>query len=259
MATAEIIKQKDEVLGQLNERVAALVKRGEAIQVTDQASDVLAKQFKVEVKSYEKAVELYADGDIQDAKERLSTLQTAKKMLLAPVLEVFETVEKRRKLWEEEERKKAEAEQRREQERARIEAARKAADERREQERIAEEERKRRQKEIEEQRKAGELKAAEARRLQKQADEDAVRQKALAAEQEKDAAANVPVIAVKPNITAVAGTASRRNWKFRIVDQNKIPRIYMMPNDVEIGRMVRGTQDKAKAEAQCPGVEVWSE
>src|SRR6266851_4846159 len=135
MSISQIVPQKQEILQQLNERVAALVKHGESIDVKDQASDVLAKQFKVEVKSYEKAVDLYADADIQDVKERLSTLQTAKKMLLAPVLAVFETVERRRKAWEEQERQRTEAIQRAEQECARIETERKAAEERRERER----------------------------------------------------------------------------------------------------------------------------
>src|SRR6266851_2974092 len=174
MSISQIVPQKQEILQQLNERVAALVKHGESIDVKDQASDVLAKQFKVEVKSYEKAVDLYADADIQDVKERLSTLQTAKKMLLAPVLAVFETVERRRK----------------------------AAEERRERERIIEEERKRREKEIDAQRKAGELKAAEAKKLQRQAEEEATRAKAIAAEEEKKQAANIPVVKVKANITA---------------------------------------------------------
>ncbi len=259
MSTSQIVPQKEEMLQQLNERVAALVKRGESIDVKDQASDVLAKQFKVEVKSYEKAVELYADGDIQEVKERLSTLQTAKKMLLAPVLAILETVERGRKAWEEQERQRTEAIQRAEQERARIETERKAAEERRERECLVEEERKRREKEIDTQRKAGDLKAAEAKKLQKQADEEAVRAKALAADEEKRQSANVPVVEVKANITAVAGTASRRNWKYRIKNPGAIPRAFLMPNEVEIGRMVRDTKDKTKAEAECPGIEVWSE
>jgi hypothetical protein len=259
MATSQIMPQKEEILQQLNERVAALVRRGESIDVKDQASDVLAKQFKVEVKSYEKAVELYADGDIQEVKERLSSLQTAKKMLLAPVLAILETVERRRKAWEEEERRKAEAEQRRLQEEARIAAEKKAEEERKEREKAATEERKRREKEIEAQRAAGELKAREAARLAKEAKEAEERERKRAAEDAKKAAAEVPQIEVKANITAVAGTASRRNWKYRIKNPGAIPRAFMMPNEIEIGRMVRDTKDKAAAEAECPGIEVWSE
>src|SRR5258708_7964183 len=101
-----------QVLAQLNQKLDELVKRGEAIKVTDQTSDILAKQFKVEVKSYEKAVDLFSDGDIQDAKERLSKFQTAKKMLLNPAMQILETVERGRKAWEEIERQRTEAVQR---------------------------------------------------------------------------------------------------------------------------------------------------
>jgi hypothetical protein len=260
MSTTQLAVHKDEALQRLNERVEQLVKAGEAIQVTDLSSDVAAKQFKVQVKSYETAVNLYADADIQDAKERLSTLQTAKKMLMAPVLAVLESVERKRKAWEEDERRKAEAEQRRLQEEARVAAQKKAQEEQKERERLAAEERKRREKEIEEQRKAGEIKSREATRLAKEAKEAEERERARAASDAKFAAADVPIIEVKPNIAAVAGTASRRNWKFRIVDATKLPRKYLMPDDVEIGRMVRDTKDKTLAEAEANGaLEVWSE
>jgi hypothetical protein len=259
MATHEIVTSKDQMIERLNEKLGALVKRGEAINVTDQASDVLAKQYKVEIRSYEKAVDLYADGDIYEVKERLTNLQTAKKMLLAPALAVLELVEKSRKKWEEEERKKAEADERREQERVRLETEAKARDERKRVEALAEAERREKSRLAEEARKSGEIGKREAERIKKEADAEAVRQRAAAAEEEKRQAADVPRVEVKPSITAVAGTQSLRNWKFEVTDASLLRRQYLMQNDVEIGRMVRGTQDKAKAEAECPGIRVWSE
>ena len=95
-------------LDRLNERLGMLIKKGEAIRVTDVRSCLAAKQFRVECKGYEKAVDLYADGDIQDASERLSKLRAAKKILLAPVLAVLDVVDKNRRTWEEQERQAAE-------------------------------------------------------------------------------------------------------------------------------------------------------
>lgn len=224
-------------LEQLNEKLAALVNRGNSLQVKDAETCIAAKEFKVECKSYEKAVELATDGEIQDAKERLTKLQNAKKMLLLPMQTALDAVERRRRTWEEDERRRAEAEQRRLQEEARKQA-----------EARAEEERKAREREIARQVKAGEIGKREAKQQVKQAESDA-----------NFAAKDVPVIEVKATIPTVAGTASRRTWKFRVVDAARIPRQFLVPDVTEIGRMVRDAKDKAKAETECPGIEVWSE
>lgn len=236
MAT-QLINVGEEALQQLNEKLAALIKRGEAIEVKDAGTCIAAKEFKVECRSYEKAVELATDGDIQDAKERLTKLQNAKKMLLLPMQTALGAVERRRRMWEEDERRRAEAEQRRLQEEARKQA-----------EARAEEERKAREKEIARQVKAGEIGKREAKQQVKQAESDA-----------NFAAKDVPVIEVKAAIPTVAGTASRRTWKFRITDATRIPRQFLVPDMMEIGRMVRDAKDKVKAETECPGIEAWSE
>lgn len=231
------IVKPEEALEQLNQKLAALIKRGEDIEVKDAASDLEAKQFRVEVQSYAKAVDLYADADIQDAKERLSKLQAAKKMLLAPIQTVLDAVDRRRRQWEEDERKRAEVEQRKVQEEQRRLAEERAA-----------EERKAREKEIAQQLRAGEIGKREAKSLKDQAAVD-----------ERMAANDVPEIKVRPAIPTLQGTVSRRNWKFKVVDEAKIPRKYLMVNNSAIGDMVQGTKDKSKAEAECPGIQVWSE
>jgi hypothetical protein len=239
MATqvAEIVKANEHAIEQLNQKLGELIERGKSIDVRDQATCLEAKQFRVEAKSYEKAVDLYADGDIQDAKERLTKLQAAKKMLLAPLVAVLEDVERNRRTWEEDERRKAEAEQHRLQEEARKAAEARAA-----------EERKAREKEIAAQIRAGEIGKREAKALKEQA-----------AVAEQVAAKDVPEVKVQAAIPTLAGTASRRTWKFRIVDASRIPRNFLMPDETSIGRMVRDAKDKGKAEAECPGIEVWSE
>ena len=47
----------------------------------------------------------------------------------------------------------------------------------------------------------------------------------------------------------------RDNWKFKIVDENKIPREYMMPDTVEIGQIVRAMG----ASCKIAGIEVYND
>ena len=254
--TQTAMAPKQEALDKLNQKVGELIASGQKIEVKDAATCLEAKQFSIEVKSYQKAVELYADGDIQDAKERLSTLQAAKKMLLAPVVAILEAVETKRKRWEEEERQKAEAEQRRLQGEARVAQEKKAKKEREERDRLAAEERKRKEKEIEEARKAGDIGKRKAERLKKEAEAQQQIEKQKAKEDEEFAAARVPVVEVKAAIPTLQGVASRRIWKFRIVDENKIPREYLMPDEKKIGQYVR--DEKLPGEV-IPGIEAYSE
>src|SRR6516164_11053791 len=107
------ILQQSIDLAALNQKMSALVAKGEAIKVCDQTTDLDAKQFELEVKSYEKAVDLYADADIQDATERLNRLRIAKMKLLQPLVLVRDKVRGSRKAWEEAERRAAEAEEER--------------------------------------------------------------------------------------------------------------------------------------------------
>jgi hypothetical protein len=264
--TQTAIVSKQETLARLNEKVGELIATGEKITVTDAASCLWAKQFSVSVKSYQKAVDLYADGDIQDAKERLSTLQAAKKMLLAPVVAIFEAVETKRKRWEEDERRKAEAEQRRLQEEARATQEKKAREEREERERIAAEARKRLEKELAEARKAGEINKRELEKAQKEAREAEARERAAAEVEAKRTAAAVPQVEVKASIPTLQGTRSARVWKFRVKDANKVPRLYLMVDEVAIGKDVRKIENgesaeahKLRVEALIPGIEVYSE
>ena len=103
--------EKLKYVDELNERIAALVERGEGIRVVDAATDLEAKQFELDCKGYEKAVDLYADADIQEARERASKLVAAKKMLLDPILKILGRVKSQRRWWEEQERAAAEKEQ----------------------------------------------------------------------------------------------------------------------------------------------------
>ena len=65
-------------------------------------------------------------------------------------------------------------------------------------------------------------------------------------------------VKVKANIPTLAGTMGRIKWEFRVVDEKTLPYEYLKADEVPIGAMVRRVKDKKKAEALCPGIEVWS-
>lgn len=65
----------------------------------------------------------------------------------------------------------------------------------------------------------------------------------------------VPPVVLEKTTPKVSGISKQTIWKFRIVDQNKIPREYMMPDQVKIGGVVRAT----KGSIQISGVEIYSE
>ncbi len=63
----------------------------------------------------------------------------------------------------------------------------------------------------------------------------------------------IPVVEKK--VEKVAGLTMTVNWKFRIVDVNKIPREYLIPDEVKLGQMARFSKGSVKIE----GVEFYSE
>jgi hypothetical protein len=65
----------------------------------------------------------------------------------------------------------------------------------------------------------------------------------------------VPPVVVKKEVPKVAGMSIRDNWKFRIVDEKKIPREYWKVDEVKIGTFVRGSHGKIS----IPGVEIYNE
>ena len=128
----------------------------------------------------------------------------------------------------------------------------------------------------EQQRLAREAEEAERRRLQEDADrkaqeesqrlaiEDAVALEAEGRVEEAEAvlANPVPVAPVRvapapvvPDVARVKGVSSRTVWKFRILDETKIPRDYLLVNEQAIRAVVARTNGKI----QIPGVEVYAD
>lgn len=110
-------------------------------------------------------------------------------------------------------------------------------------------------------RKAEEEKLREEARKQ---EEDRRLQEAVAAEQngnkeEAEAIIEAPVqappVVVPKTVPKVEGISMRENWKFRIVDEKKIPRDFLKVDEVKIGQYVRAM----KSAGNIPGVEIYNE
>lgn len=102
-----------------------------------------------------------------------------------------------------------------------------------------------------------------AKEAQRQRDEEALAQadqlaqggqKEMAEMVLQDAAeAPAPVVVLPSSMPKVEGVSSRKNWKFRVVNEGLIPREYLSPDPIKIGAVVRSQKDMAK----ISGVEVY--
>ena len=257
MASQTEIVKSSAALDALQKKLQILKDRADSLEVKDASGCVTAKTLKLDIQAYQKAVRFQTGPDIESAKERLRTLQAQEKMLLAPADSILETADTKRRNWENEERRKAEEEQRRINEENRIAAQKKADEERAEREKQAKIEREAREKEIAKQRAAGELKAREAEKQRKEAAAAEERERARAAEDAKKAAESAPQVTVKPNIPTVAGTQSRINYKFELVNPAGVSRAFLMPDEVAIGQKVRADKDPEKSMREIGGIRAW--
>jgi hypothetical protein len=244
------------VVKEVEQGLAALRERAQAIIVRNADEYTQACQVALDCRAYIKDVGFKLDPGINSAKTHLDFLRNEKSKYTEPAKQIGEIAAQKAEAWKAEERRKAQAEQDRINAENRIAAQRKADEERRAAEAQAKIERERREKELEEARKAGDINKREAARLAKQAAEDETRQRELAAKQAAETAANVQQVKVAAAVPKVAGIKARVNWKFRIVDVNKIPRKFLMPDEVQIGAFVRNNKQAGEV---IPGVEAYSE
>jgi hypothetical protein len=68
-------------------------------------------------------------------------------------------------------------------------------------------------------------------------------------------AVHIPAPVLAKETPKVQGIAKKTVWKYKIEDQNQIPREYMMPNEKMIGEVVRATKGKI----QIAGVKAYPE
>lgn len=268
--TAIVVKEE------IERGLATLRHQADAIVVSDQQGYIEAVQIKNAVNSYIKDVKAKLGPGIASAKDHLDFLKNEMAKYITPAEAIALTVENKRLRWAEEEKRKAEAEERRINEERRIEAARVAELERKEREKQAEIDRKAREKELEAQRKAGEIGKREAERLKKEEAAAAEREKVRAAEDAKKAVENAPQVTVKPNIPTVAGQKNQTYYFAEVtnpaqiiaafvlaVQKNDADRVaflakFITVDESEVGKFARKTQDNAAATAQIPGVRFWS-
>jgi hypothetical protein len=96
----------------------------------------------------------------------------------------------------------------------------------------------------------------QAKKLRKQAELAGMKGNFIKSDTLKRQAENISIVpSVTANIPQVSGVSSRKIWKFEIVDINLIPRVYMIPDEVKIGRMVRSTEGSVP----MPGIRIYSE
>lgn len=244
------------VVKEVEAGLALLRSRAQAIIVRNADEYTQACQVALDCRAYVKDVGFKLDPGINSAKTHLDFLRNEKSKYTEPAKQIAEIAAQKAEAWKAEERRKAQAEQDRINEENRVTAQRKADEERKAAETQARIERERREKELEEARKAGDINKREANRLAKQAAEDEARQREMAAKQAAETAANVQEVKVAAAVPKVAGIKARVNWKFRIVDVKKIPRKYLMPDEVQIGSFVRNNKQSGEV---IPGVEAYSE
>jgi hypothetical protein len=60
---------------------------------------------------------------------------------------------------------------------------------------------------------------------------------------------------IVPEAPRASGLSLTETWKFSIVDASLIPREYLVPDEIKIGRIVRAM----KGETKIPGVRIYSE
>lgn len=68
-----------------------------------------------------------------------------------------------------------------------------------------------------------------------------------------------PVPVDAPDLPKFDKRQFKDNWKFKVVDESKIPREFLCADEKKIGQMVRAMKDKAKIETMIPGIEAYIE
>ncbi len=237
-------------------RTTALRSLADTLFVGDASSCLEAKKAQQEIRLEIKIRKTVLDPFVLIAKKNLDDAKEERAKWIDPLESIDGDLGAKVKEFERIEREFAAAEERRINEERRIKAEADAKIEREAREKQAKIEREAREREIEAARKAGDIKKREADRLAKEAREAEERERARAKQDEVVQAANVVEVKVAPSIPTVAGVPSRRNWKFTITDESRLPREYLMPDMVKIGEFVRRNK---KAGEVIPGVTAYED
>ena len=259
---ATVDEQKNEsTLSQLQARTTAL-------SVRDMESYTAGRTLQAEWKSYLASIDAELDTGISKAKETYDHLRRQKAKWADPAEAQLKATRALCDKYAAEEKEKTRLEQQREQERINRERQEKIEQDRREAERVAAERRKLRVAEINADLKAGKIGKREAAKQLKEAGaeaEAAAQTAAAVAEEAKNKPA--PVIKVKPNLPAVAGTKSQTYYSAEVSNEDwlidafhdatgerrEFLRRFIMVNQQEVGAHARKTKDNNQTMADIPG------
>lgn len=116
-----------------------------------------------------------------------------------------------------------------------------------------EQERKRREEEA----RLAEIQRKEAEKLAKKAEKAEAKGNTEKAEELRQQAQETQMITptVANKVEKVAGISTKKIWRFKIVDTNKIPRQYLIPNEKMLGQVAQATKGTLKIE----GVEFYAD
>ena len=201
---------------QIEERGLALVERSRAIAVVDAPSYTAAGEWLVNLKGYRAEVAAFCEPVVKAAHAAHKAAVAQRTRLDGPADEAERIVKTAMLDW-----KRAED--------ARVAEAQRAM-------------------EREARRQAEERQLAEAQAAEEAGDH--AQAEALAA-----APTFVPPVFMAPAAPKVAGIATKKTWKYRIVDATQIPRDYLVVDEVKIGRVVRAMG----ALTRIPGVTVYAD
>jgi hypothetical protein len=194
-----------------------LAVQADQVIVANQEQYVNAGEFLKSVKDLQKKVDDTFKPIVAKAHAVHKEAKAQHNKYLVPLTTIKGVVEGKMRTWKNEQERKAREEEARLAEKARKEA-----------ERLAERARK-----------------AEAKGQEEKAEE--------LREQAQDREIFKPT--VQSTVPKVEGVILRKNWKFRVVDQAKIPEKYKMVDMVKVGRIVRAE----KEDTEIPGIQVYCE
>jgi hypothetical protein len=232
-----------------DKNISLLVKKAELLQVHNQDTYEIAGNLRIEIKTKIAVLE-------KTRKSATVPLDNAKAIIMSwfkplgerlagadSILEkgrlVYAREQERIRLEKEEKlRKEAEAE----------EAKKRKIKE--DQERAWREKEEAARKEAERLEKAGKAEEAEKARAEQAKAAKLAEERRLQAEEVRVVA---PVLA--PTVEKTSGISGRKNWKFEIVDEALIPRKYLQPNLVQIGKEVRAVGENLS----IPGVRIYED
>ena len=233
----------------IEETSLVIIDKSNSIQISNQEELVFAADLLKTIKSMQNNIKDAFVSIIEKAHQAHKEAISQKDKYLNPLLSAEVTVKQKMLAYQQIQERIRQVEERKLQEAARKrEEALRAAKE--EQERAWREKEEAARKEAE--RLAAEGKAEEAEKARIEADKAATKAAERAAQAQE---IFVPVPVLTSKVEKIAGIATRTIWKFRIVDVDKIPRQYMLPNEKMLGEIAR----TLKGSLAIEGVEFYPE